>query len=42
MEARKVYSFDPAFAKPNFGLMLAMGFRITGARGIDSRDMVSD
>ncbi len=32
MEARKLYSFHPAFAKPIFSLMLAMGFRITGAR----------
>ncbi len=37
MKARNVYSFDPASAKPNFGLTLSVGFRVSGARRIDSR-----
>ncbi len=37
MKARNVYSFDPAFAKPNFGLTLSAGFRVSGAGRIDSR-----
>jgi hypothetical protein len=41
VEARKVYSFDPAFAKPIFSLTLAAGFRVTG-RSIQPSHCIAD